>query len=86
MPIRWGTNTLYAGSVLLGKGLIAIKWICLLLGFNLGMFLMLPHGVKQLLFSGLNRIPAPSYLSRGSLGELGLNWAKMGPITNRVKF
>ena len=43
LPIRWGTNTLYAGSVLLGKGFIAIKRIYLLLGFNLGMFLSINH-------------------------------------------
>ena len=47
MPIRWGTNTLYAGSVLLGKGLIAIKRIYLLLGFNLGMFLTNPKSKSK---------------------------------------
>ena len=50
------------------------------------MFLRFTHGVKQILFSGLNRIPTPSYLSRGSTGKIELDWAKMGPITRGVKF
>ena len=37
-------------------------------------------------FFGLNSILASSYLSRGCLGKIGLNWAKTDPITNRGKF
>ena len=50
------------------------------------MFLMFTNYFKQLYFFGLNLILASSYLSRGYLGKIGLNWDKTGPITNRGKF
>ena len=42
--------------------------------------------VKQHSFSGQNLIIAPSYLSMDNKGKIGLNWAKIGPITIRDKF
>ena len=41
---------------------------------------------SMITFFGLNSTLASSYLSRGRLGKIGLNWAKTGLITNRGKF
>ena len=49
-------------------GLFGLKWAKLQLGLSFKMILRFTYWVKQLLFSGLDWIPAPSYLSGGLMG------------------
>ena len=62
------------------------KYFQLLLGLCFKMFFRFTYWVKQLLLSGLNWIIATLYLARSCLGYMGLDLAKIGPISIRTKF
>ena len=61
------------------------KYFQLLLGLCFKMFFRFTYWVKQLLLSGLNWIIATLYLARSCLGYMGLDLAKIGPISIRTK-
>ena len=56
------------------------------LGLSFKILLSFTFLVRQLLYSSLNWILTPSYMSNSCLGLIRLNWAKTALINIRVKF
>ena len=58
----------------------------LILGLSFKMFLSFTHRINELLFSRLNWILTPSYMSMGCLWWIGLDMAKTGLIDINARF